>query len=154
MTRGELEKIKKSIEEFFEKMTIEAEIEVKRPQDSTLPIGLKTKEPQLLIGEGGQTLTEIQRLLKIILKRKISPQAPFYVDLDINDYKKKKIGYLKELARSTADEVSLSKEEKQLPPMPAHERRIIHLELAERTDVVAESIGQEPERKIVISPHL
>lgn len=154
MTRGELEKIKKSIEEFFEKMTIEAEIEVKRPQDSTLPIDLKTKEPQLLIGEGGQTLTEIQRLLKIILKRKISPQAPFYVDLDINDYKKKKIGYLKELARSTADEVSLSKEEKQLPPMPAHERRIIHLELAERTDVVAESIGQEPERKIVISPHL
>ena len=154
MTRQELEKIKKNIEEFFEKMTIEAEVEVKNPQDSTLPVDLKTKEPQLLIGEGGQTLTEIQRLLKIILKRKISPQAPFYVDLDINDYKKKKIGYLKELARSTADEVSLSKEEKQLPPMPAHERRIIHLELAGRTDVVAESIGQEPERKIVISPHL
>ena len=78
------------------------------------------------------------------------PEGPFYIDLDINDYKKKKIEYLKETARAVADEVALTKKEKYLPSMPPYERRIIHMELASRSDVTTESIGQEPERKIVI----
>jgi len=127
------------------------EIEVLPEKDQTVPINLKTEEPQILIGEGGQTLTEIQHLLKAILKRKI--EENFYIDLDINDYKKKKKEYLKELARSAADEVTLTKKEKILPPMPAYERRIIHLELAERNDVTSESIGKEPERRVVIRPY-
>ena len=77
-------------------------------------------------------------------------QKDFYVDLDINGYKKKKIDYLKEMAKNAADEVSLMKQEKILPPMPAYERRIVHLELAERKDITTESIGREPERKIII----
>ena len=120
-------------------------------KDLTLPINLKTQEPQILIGENGQTLVDIQRLLKAILKRKI--QEDFYIDLDINGYKKQKIEYLKELARSAADDVSLIKEERILPSMSAYERRIIHMELAERSDIVTESIGREPERKVVIKPH-
>ncbi len=68
--------------------------------------------------------------------------------------KRKKYEYLRELAKSVADEVALTKKEKQLAPMPAHERRIIHLELVGRTDIISESIGQEPERKIVIKPYL
>ena len=119
-------------------------------RDLTLPIDLKTQEPQILIGEKGQTLVDIQHLLKAILKRKI--QEDFYIDLDINGYKKKKIEYLKELARSVADDVSLIKEERNLPSMPAYERRIIHMELAERSDITTESIGREPERKVVIKP--
>jgi spoIIIJ-associated protein len=89
--------------------------------------------------------------LKIILKRKITTE-PFFIDLDISDYKKKKNEYLKELARNTADEVSLSKKEKILPSMSAYERRIIHLELAGRSDVKTESLGQEPDRRIVVRP--
>ena len=108
------------------------------------------EEPQILIGERGQTLAEIQHLLKAILRRKIAEQ--FYINVDINDYKKKKTEYLKEMARSVADEVALSKKERIMGPMPAYERRIIHLELAEREDIVSESIGQEPERRIVIKP--
>ncbi len=147
----DLEKIKKITEEFFDKATFKVEIEVLPEKDQTVPINLKTEEPQILIGEGGQTLTEIQHLLKAILKRKI--EENFYIDLDINDYKKKKKEYLKELARSAADEVVLTKKEKILPPMPAYERRIIHLELAERNDVTSESIGKEPERRVVIRPY-
>ena len=37
--------------------------------------------------------------------------------------------------------------------MPAYERRIIHMELAERTNVTSESVGQEPERKVVVKPY-
>jgi len=72
--------------------------------------------------------------------------------LDINDYKKKKNEYLRELARSVADEVSLSKKEKILGPMPPYERRVIHMELAGRSDVVSESIGEGPERRVGVRP--
>jgi len=151
LNQTDLEKIKKITEEFFQKMTFEVEIEILPPKDLNLPINLKLKEPQILIGEGGQTLLETQHLLKAILKKSIS--GPFFIDLDISGYKKKKIEYLKELAKNIADEVALTKKEKSLAPMPAYERRIVHLELADRLDVTTESIGQEPERRVVIRPY-
>ena len=147
-----LEKIKKEIEEFFKKMTFEAEIQSLSKECPTLTLSLKVEEPQILIGEKGETLFEIQHLLKLILRRKINIEEAFYVDLDISDYKKKKIAYLKEMARALAEEVVLIKKEKILPPMSSYERRIIHLELANMPNVTTESMGQEPERKVVISP--
>ncbi len=151
LTPSDLEEIKKITKEFFKKITFEVEIEFLPQRDFTIPINLKAQEPQILIGEKGQTLVEIQHLLKAILKRKIHEN--FYIDLDINDYKVKKIEYLKEMARSMADEVALMKTEKALPPMPAYERRIIHMELAGRTDIATESIGKEPARKVMIKPY-
>ncbi len=151
LNQNSLKKIKGTVEEFFKKMTFEVEIKILPQENQTIPINLKTSEPQILIGERGQTLTEIQHLLKTILKRQI--EEPFFIDLDISDYKKKKSEYLKEMARDAADEVALSKKEKQLPSMPAYERRIIHLELVERSNITTESIGQEPERRVVIKPY-
>jgi len=145
-----LEEIKKITQEFFQKTTFEVEIEFLLLK-TTLSINLKTKEPQILIGEGGQTLNEIQHLLKVILKRKT--KESFFIDLDINDYKKKKAEYLKELAHSVADEVVLIKKEKSLPPMPARERRVIHLTLASRSDITTQSLGQEPKRRVMIRPY-
>ncbi|MDP1538410.1 MAG: R3H domain-containing nucleic acid-binding protein [bacterium] len=150
MNQQNLETIKKTAEEFFQKTTFGIEVEVLPEEEGAVPINLETEEPQILIGEGGQTLAEIQHLLKAILKRKIS--EPFYINLDINNYKQKKYEYLKEMARSAADEVALAKKEKTLVPMPAYERRIIHLELSNRLDVITESMGREPERKVVIRP--
>lgn len=151
ISQESLEKIKKITEDFFKKITFEVEIKFLPQKDQTIPIDLKTDDPQILIGEGGQTLAEIQHLLKAILKRKI--EGLFFIDLDINNYKKKKIEYLKELARSAADEVALTKKEKELAPAPAYERRIIHLELADRPDVTTESLGREPERRVVVRPY-
>jgi spoIIIJ-associated protein len=146
------EKIREIIKEFFKKTTFDVEIEFFPQKEKTLPVKIKTTEPQILIGEKGHTLIEIQHLLKAILRKQIDGFQG-YVDLDINNYKKKKIEYLKELASSVADEVALSKKEKILPPMSAYERRIIHLELAERRNVTTESIGREPERKVVVRPY-
>lgn len=145
-----LKQIKDIIKEFFEKSTFEVEVEVTPQSDSILLANIKTDEPQILIGEGGQTLFEMQHILRVILRKKTGEY--FYLDLDVNDYKKKKIDFLKELARSSADQAALMKKEIILEPMSAYERRIIHLELASREDVVSESAGQEPERKIVIKP--
>ena len=154
LNQEEINKTKEAVEEFFQKTNLEVEVEILPPAEDTLSINLKSPEPQLLIGERGETLREIQHLLKMILKKKIITTEPFYLDLDINDYKKKKISYLKEMARSAADEVALNKKEQILQPMSSYERRIIHLELADRQDVSTESVGEEPERKIVIKPRV
>jgi spoIIIJ-associated protein len=145
-------KIQKIVQEFFEKTSFEVRVDVGEIEESTIPVLLTMEEPQVLIGENGKTLFCVQHLLSKILKRQFKDKEEFYIDLDINDYKKKKLNYLKELARSYADDVAFSKEEKELRPMSAYERRIIHLELKDRSDVRTESVGQEPERKIIIKP--
>jgi spoIIIJ-associated protein len=145
-----LEIVKKTIEEFFKKSTFNVIIESLSEKDITFFINIKTEDPQILIGEGGQSLNEIQYLLKKILKKKIKDF--FYFDIDINNYKKKKKEYLKEMIYFEADEVVLSKKEKELAPMPAYERRMVHLILAERKDVITESVGQGMERRIKIKP--
>jgi len=152
MNRENLTQIKKIVKEFFEKMDFYVESEVLLLEKNIISIKIKTDEPKVLIGQNGQTLFEIQRLLKMILKRQVLLEEECYIDLDINDYKLKKIRYLKETANDLADEVSLNKQEKALEPMPAFERRVIHLELANRKDIITESVGEEPQRYIVIKP--
>jgi spoIIIJ-associated protein len=149
-TKKEQETIKKEVGEFFNKMGFEVEIEVVL-QDETLQLNLKSPEPQVLIGERGNILICLQKVLKTILGRKL--EKIFYLDLDINDYKKKKTQYLKEMARKIADEVVLEKQEKILPPMSPYERRIVHLELADRKNITTQSVGREPERRIIIKPY-
>lgn len=140
----------KIIKEFFKKTTFEVDFGIKQDEENTLSVGLKMPEPQILIGEKGKTLTEIQMLLGRMVRRQTDELV--YLDLDINDYKKNKAQYLREIANSTADAVSLEKTEKMLFPMTSFERRVVHLELAERGDVKTESSGEEPYRKVVIKP--
>lgn len=131
-------------------MTFEVELEMGQMEENSLPMDLKAEDPQILIGEQGKTLIELQRILSRIIRKKLGEQI--FIDLDVNQYKKKKIEYLKEMAQSMADQVSLQKEEKVLSPMSPFERRIIHLTLSEREDVETESTGEEPERRVVIKP--
>jgi spoIIIJ-associated protein len=153
ISKENLEKIKKITKDFFDKTGFEPEILFGDAIEQTIPIDLKVDEPQILIGEGGRTLAEIQHLLIAILRKNIpceDRENMFYIDLDVQDYKKKKNEYLKDMAQSIADEVSLTKKEKILAPMTAYERRIVHLELQKRGDVVSESIGERDDRRIVI----
>ncbi|GAH92131.1 unnamed protein product, partial [marine sediment metagenome] len=101
INQDNLQEIEKIIQEFFEKTSFEVEAEVLSPEEKTVPVRIRTEEPKILIGQNGQTLAEIQHLLKAMLRRRISEQ--FYLDIDINDYKKKKIEYLKETAGFLAD---------------------------------------------------
>jgi len=151
LNRSDLDKIKKEVEDFFRKMTVDIEHDSLQQKEETVSVDIRVEEPQILIGEKGQTLLDIQHLLSVMLRKKI--ESKFFLDLDINDYKKKKMEYLKELARSVADEVALARKEKILPVMSAYERRIIHMELAGRGNVTTESIGEEPDRRLVIKPY-
>ena len=149
-TKSQLKQIKKDIQDFFEKMEFVVDIEISE-QDQSLAINLKAEEPQILIGEKGRILFCIQRVLQAMISRKFENR--FYLDLDINDYKNKKSQYLKGLANKTADDVVLAQEQRVLTPMSGYERRLIHLELSSRNDVITESIGVEPERSVVIKPN-
>lgn len=150
MKEAELKnQIKKEVEEFINKLSFEGEAEVEIEKE-TIKINVKSSEAKLLIGEGGTILLSLQHLLRKILRKKFCQDKIF--DLDINEYKRKKENYLKELANTVADEVALTKKPKELEPMPAYQRRIIHLELAKRNDVTTESIGEEPNRRVVIKP--
>lgn len=117
---------------------------------ASISVAVNMDDPQVLIGQNGQTLFDIQRILGIILNKNL--KKIFYLQLDINEYKQKKIEHLKKWAKELADEVSLVQQEKALPPMPAYERRIIHAELSGRADVATRSEGSGPARYIVITP--
>jgi len=81
------DKIKKIVEEFFEKTSFEVSVVVDKIEDSTLPISIHLEEPQVLIGENGKTLFSIQHLLSKALRKKFKEEQDFYVDLDIDNYK-------------------------------------------------------------------
>lgn len=148
VSKEDIQIIKNEAEQFFEKLGMTGEVKVEGGDESTVSVRVTASEPQIFIGERGQTLFEIQHILKSIVRKKIL--QPLYLFLDINDYRKTKEDYLRELARTTADEVALLKKEKELSPMPAAERRIIHMELAARGDVVSESLGEGLERRVVV----
>lgn len=151
ITPQELTKIKGTVQEFFQKMGFPVEIEAKTLKEKTVPLNIKTEDPKTLIGERGKLLLSIERLLRIITRKKIDKE--FYLNLDVNGYKEKKTDYLRQLAKSVADDVALSKEEKVLPPMLPYERRIVHLELADRENIITKSIDRGSNRRIIVKPY-
>ncbi len=151
LNKEQLQTIEKEIQSFLEKLEMPGSITVEQAEGAEEPViqvAVLVDEPKIIIGEKGQTLFELQHILKLILRKKIT--EPFYLSLDINEYKKNKEEYLRDLAQTAADEVILLKKPKELPPMLASERRIIHMALASRTDVTSESIGDGPDRRVVV----
>jgi len=141
------QKIEKLIKDFFQKMECPVELE-SSSEGNVFCVNIRSDEARLLIGQGGQTLADLQHLLTKIVRNNF--EGEIFLSLDVENYKKKKIDYLKEMAQAIADEVAFTKEEKLLPPLSAFDRRIVHMELANRNDVKTESIGEDPERRIVI----
>ncbi len=147
---SETEKIKKTVKQFFEFLSIDSQIKVNEIETDTIKISLWAEEAPFFIGERGETLVETQSLLKKILAKQLGRYI--FIDLDINNYKEKKAKYLEDLARTAADQVALTKSPQTLKPMWAWERRIIHTALAERSNVYSQSAGHGESRHIVIYP--
>ena len=146
--------IKKTTKELLKKMTFkEAIIEVKKQQASpVLVVSVNIEEDaSRLIGQSGSNLNDLQRILRLLVSKQ-TPEPPLFL-LDINGYREKREAFLKELAREIAEQVAKTKKSVMFQPMSSYERRIIHLELAERSDIVTESIGEEPERRVVVRPY-
>lgn len=125
------------------------------PQDKLIQFSIKTDSEinysGLLIGRDGENLQALEYLLNIFSK-KYSNDYPWRIILDINNYRAMQEEKLREFAKKAARHVSLSKKEIELPPMRARDRRVIHLEIALRSDVFTESNGEGKERHIIIKP--
>lgn len=146
--------IKKTTEELLKKMAFKkAIVEVKKQKDSpVLIVSVQVEDdPSQLIGQSGSNLNDLQRILRLLVTKK-NPEAPLIL-LDINGYREKREAFLKDLSQELAGQVIETKRSVMLQPMSSYERRIVHLELAERSDIVTESIGEEPERRVVIRPY-
>jgi spoIIIJ-associated protein len=132
----------------------EEEGEAAFPDDSDSLVlnvtGLNEREQSVLVGRRGETLDSLQFLLNLILGRKVDLWARVVVDVE--GYRLRRKLALMNLARRTADQVQTRNQAIPLEAMPAYERRIIHMTLADHPAVVTESTGTEPERRVVVLP--
>ncbi|MEN8614476.1 RNA-binding cell elongation regulator Jag/EloR [Dehalogenimonas sp. THU2] len=104
----------------------------------------------LLIGRHGQTLSNFQYLVRILVAQRVGEYLPIVVD--VNGYRQRRFKALETLARRTAEQVRIRRVPFSLEPMPAFERRIVHLVLANDPAVTTESVGVGEERKVVVVP--
>ena len=105
----------------------------------------------ILIGKGVENLWAFELILRNLLQ-KMKQDSSWRVSLDVNNYRTIYEEKLREFARKAAYQVALTKKAMELPPMKAKDRRVIHLEIAMRSDVTTESIGEGKERHIIIKP--
>ena len=104
----------------------------------------------ILIGRRGQTLGALQHVVRLIIAHQVKARVPIVIDVE--GYKQRRYSALQALARRVAEQVKDRKKPFALEPMPAYERRIIHLALADDPDVTTESTGVGEARKVVIMP--
>lgn len=138
--------LKAKIKEFFSKLGFEGDLEIEKTEEGQR-INFKSEESAFLIGYRGKTMRALARLLRLVLGEEGKD-----VILDINNYQKEKIDHLQSLAFEFADKAKRLRKPQVLPFMSAYERRIVHMALKEREDVISESEGEEPRRRVVIRP--
>jgi spoIIIJ-associated protein len=134
-------------------MGVQATVEVREPSDGRpMPVVLDVQGDDLgiLIGRQGDTLRDLQYITRLIASRKL--QRWVNVVVDVAGYKKRRERVLTELAERMAERVIADGRPLSLEPMPAHERRIVHIALRHYEQVTTESTGEGRHRKVVISP--
>lgn len=148
--KSEEEKIKEILEALLNKMGITGEVEAYQTAEN-FQFTIRTNEAGLLIGEGGQNLIALNHIVKRIGERVLEKREFPYL-IDVNEYQKQKAEELKDLARMSAQRVRFFKKEIALDPMTSYERRIVHATLTIYPDIITESQGDEPNRRVVIKP--
>ena len=154
----EVEVVKKSdvdnfIKDFTLKLTkdmgFSTKIEAKK-RDGILNITLYSDNNSLLIGKDGKNMSA----LGVIVRQVIYNELGFFYkfNLDVGGYKLKQQKNIERIAYKVARDVAKSKVEAKLEPMNSYERRIVHNILNDDKYVYTESIGEEPNRCVVIKP--
>ncbi|MBN1401709.1 MAG: hypothetical protein JXA74_12775, partial [Anaerolineae bacterium] len=102
----------------------------------------------MLIGRRGDTLRDLQFVVRLLVSRKLGVWPNLV--LDVEGYKARRVESLRALAKRMADQARETGRPVILEPMPAYERRIIHLALRDDPDVYTESTGKDEHRKVQI----
>lgn len=138
----------------LERMQVKAKVKttVKEPEDEhdrpMVAVQISGKDLSILIGRRSETLNALQYITSLMLCQKLDEWVPLL--MDVQGYRSRREHQLRQMARRLADQVVQTNRKQMLEPMPANERRIVHLELRYHPFVATESIGQEPNRRTTI----
>jgi spoIIIJ-associated protein len=130
-------------------MDMEGKVEV-LSAEVPLQLNVKGDDLGILIGRRGQTLGALEYVTKLMVVQRMKTWIPLTVD--VAGYKKHRHESLQKLALYLAEQVKSKRRAVPMEPMPADERRVIHLALADHPDVRTESMGEGENRKVVILP--
>lgn len=130
-------------------LLLEGSYEIEEADDSFI-VSIETKDAGRLIGARGESLDALQLLVNQMAARKIGEESFKRVVIDVENWKKQKEDELTSMAKSRAEEVLTGKKEIELEPLPAWQRRIVHMTVSEIKGVESESIGEGRDRHIVI----
>lgn len=140
---------RKVVEELLNKMKIDYQINQVEWEANRVRINIIGKDMGLLIGRKGETLNAVQYIIGLIVNR--NREEKVRVILDVEDYRKKREESLEALALRLSDKVKRTRKNVVMRPMSSQERRIVHTALQGDPQITTFSLGDEPNRKVVIS---
>ena len=144
------------VRDLLEKMRVKATIQSKISEaadevDSrVIMIDIQGDDLSFLIGRHSEVLHSLQYITSLIVGREVGHWVPLIID--VQGYRERRERQLRQMAARMADQVVKTGRRISLEPMSATERRIIHLALRDNNQITTESIGEEPNRKVVIYP--
>ncbi len=139
--------IKENVSEIIKKMNAGGNLEVRRREES-ISVTIFSENNAILIGKNGKNVAALQLLIRQMVNTKLS--RPLSIVLDVGNYKEKRARNITYLAKKLAREAYKTKTEVTMDSMNSYERRLVHEALADDKYVYTESIGEEPNRKVVI----
>lgn len=113
-------------------------------------VDIRGSDLGVLIGRRGETLNAFQYIASLMVGNQVHQFVQLIVDVE--GHRDRRERQLRQLARRMAEQVTKSGRKLTLEPMPAAERRIIHMELRDHPAVMTQSTGEEPHRKVMIIP--
>lgn len=143
--------VTKEIKEFLKELSIKMNIVINYEvnlRDDIYNIILVTENNSILIGKDGKTLNSIQMILKQYINN--GNNFNIKISIDVSDYKARKQKNIEYEARKIAKEVISTHVDAKLDPMNSYERRLVHSIVNEFDNLETESIGEEPNRYVVI----
>ncbi len=147
--KNQTEVVKEAAEALLASLEIPAQVTVELVED-VYQVKIETEESGLLIGFHGETLSSFQLILGLVVYKRLGEWIR--VVAEVGDYRARREQQLRQMAESYAASVIASGQPLALPFLPPIERRIVHLALQDRTDVVTESEGEGNQRRVVIKP--
>jgi spoIIIJ-associated protein len=134
---------------FAEEVIVEARYDL---ESDLYQVLLQTQNPALIIGYHGETLSALQ----LILGQHLHAATDTWLNLsvNVNDYRERRETTLTALADTAVSRVLATGQPHSLPPMPANERRIVHMHLADHPQVTTTSEGVGRTRCVIISPRV
>jgi len=143
------------VAELLEKMKIQARIEVRYgdpDEEGQRPVlvDIQGDDLAVLIGRRAEILNALQYIVNLIVSKQVEHWVQ--VVIDVQGYRARHEHQLRQMAQRMADQAMKTGRRQTLEPMPAGDRRIIHLELREHPGVTTQSVGEDPTRKVTIIP--